>query len=327
VILTTLLSGFALFGNGSWLEQEPAPRSEPLEVIATIADLADMARAIGGEHVHVETMVPAGSDPHALLPRASLLLKLQRADVLLLMGKDYEHAFLPALLEKARNPRLEIGAVGYIVAGEKVTALEVPKQLDRGAGADLHPRGNPHFNTDPEQGRKMAIAVRDGLIAADPARRALFTQRWQAWDENLSAHVSVWEAYLEPLRGKGIVSYHRSWSYFAQRFGLELSGEVEPKPGLRPSAKHLATLATSMRRDQIKVLLMEPWYPRSDVEKLLKVTGARLVSLSTTSGTSKATEHYTDWLETLVDQVGQAYGQQPLSEFRSTRASSTKAGS
>lgn len=317
---TVLLSGCIGLVSGSWLVQEPAPRDKPVEVIATISDLADMAEAIGGEHVRVQTLVPPGSDPHALLPRASLLLKIQRADVLLLMGKDYEHAFLPALLEKASNPRLAVGAPGYVVAGRQVLALEVPETLDRGAGADLHPNGNPHFNTDPEQGRKMAAAVRDSLIAADPGRRDWYTQRWKAWNQQLLEQEHLWEAYLKPLRGKGIVSYHRSWSYFAHRFGLVLVGEVEPKPGLRPSAKHLANLATTMRRQQVKVLLMEPWYPRSDVEKLLKITGARLISLSTTSGTSPATAHYADWLASLVDQVGQAYGRPPLAEFARQQA-------
>ena len=123
------------------------------------------------------------------------------------------------------------------------------------------------------------------------------------------------------LQGKPLVSYHRSWSYFANRFGFELLGEIEPKPGLRPSPKHLTKLATAMIKNEAKVLLMEPWYPRSDVEKLLQLTGAKLVTIATTCGATSSTLHYVDWMNLLVDQVGQAHGQPSLKDFEAGRVS------
>lgn len=294
--------------------------SEPLKVVATIPDLADICRSIGGAAVQVETLVPAGTDPHSLLPKASLLLRLQKADVLLLMGLDYEHAFLPPLLEKVRNPKIASGSTGYVNVGSRIRPLEVPSTLDRGAGADLHPRGNPHFNLDPERARVMGLAIREALAAADPSRSSEFEESWRQWDRKLVSKIEIWKAYLAPLRGRHLVSYHRSWTYFADRFELNLLGEIEPKPGLRPSPKHLVNLANAMIENDARVLLMEPWYPRSDVEKILQLTGAQLVSIATTSGATESTLHYMDWMNRLVEQVGQAYGQPSLREFEAKRA-------
>lgn len=316
-MLTSTLIGVALLSAASWgaAEQEPAPRQDPIQVLATIPDLADMAREIGGEAVKVDLLIPPGADPHAILPKASHLVRLQRADVLLLMGIDYEHAFLPALLEKSRNPRIAHGSEGYVNIGRRIRPLEVPESLDRGAGADLHPRGNPHYNLDPERGRVMGIEVRNALMAADPGRGAAFEANWREWDRALVQKQQIWAEYLKPLRGKPLVSYHRSWSYFADRYGFDLIGELEPKPGLRPSPKHLASLASKMKESGAKVVLMEPWYPRSDVDKLLKLADARVVVACTTCGYTRGTATYCDWLSHLVDQIGQAYGQPPLAEF------------
>lgn len=321
--ITTLLFLTAALLRGAaaqaGADEVPAPRDEPLQVVATIPDLADLAETIGGAAVEVKVLVPAGTDPHGLLPKASLLLKLQRADVLLLMGLDYEHAFLPALLEKIDNERVRPGGGGYVNVGARIRPLDVPESLDRGAGADLHPRGNPHFNCDPERGRVMAMAVRDALTAADPGRAADFRRRWEAWDDRAAARLALWEDYLQPLAGKPLVCYHKSWTYFAERFQLQELDQVEPKPGLRPTPRHLADLATSMRRQEARVLLMEPWYPRSDVEKLLQLTGAELVVVPTTCGATRGTEHYLDWLDHVVDAIGRAYGRPALAEFERQR--------
>ena len=323
VIMIWVVVGWFNHSAAAVSPQDPEPRAKPLQVVATIPDLADICVAIGGDAVEVRTLVSAGIDPHAVLPKASLLLQLQRSDVLLLMGLDYEHAFLPPLLEKVRNKRVLPGGEGYVNVSSRIRALEVPKNLDRGAGADLHPRGNPHFNLDPERVRIAAIAVREALIAADPGRRAQFQAAWQEWDRSLVKRLNLWEAYLEPIKGKPLVTYHRSWSYFADRFDLKLLGEIEPKPGLRPSPRHLAELATSMRDQKARVLLMEPWYPRSDVEKLLKITGAELVVCATTCGATRDTMHYADWMDHLVECVGRAYGRPTLAEFEAERASGT----
>ncbi len=289
----------------------PPPRPE-VRIVATIPDLVDLVQTIGGPAVQVEGLIRAGHDPHMVLPKASLLLKLQRADGLVLMGLDYEHAFLPPLLEKCRNPAVQPGGIGFADLSRSIQALEVPQRLDRAAGADLHPRGNPHYNTDPEGGRKMAAGIRDLLQRLDPGRHQEYHQRWQVWDRSAQEHIKAWKAYLEPLRGRPLVTYHRSWPYFARRFGMVLIGEVEPKPGLRPSPRHLTRLASLIQEKQAKVLLMEPWYPSSDVDKLVQRTGLKRIVVATTSGATTKTLHYLDWIGSLVESIGVAYGLGPV---------------
>lgn len=281
---------------------------EPLRVVATIPDLADLVTLIGAEQVAVTTLVPAGADPHAILPKASLLLQLQRADALVCMGLDYEHAFLPALLEKVRNDAVRPGGAGWFCAADRIVALEVPADLDRGRSADLHPRGNPHFNLDPERGRAMAAGVHELLARLRPERAEEFAARWKAWDEDAQRRIAAWTERLAPLRGKPIVTYHRSWSYFADRFGLVLAGEVEPKPGLAPTAAHLADLKRLLLEREVRVLLMEPWYSERSLGKILEGSPTTLVKAAVTCGLTAETAHYLDFIGVVVEQVARAHG-------------------
>lgn len=287
------------------------PRSaagqDQLTIVASIPDLANMVEIIGGDSVEVQTLVPAGHDPHAVLPKASLLLKLSRADGLIFMGLDYEHAFLPALLEKTRNHSLRPGGKGYMNVGERITPLEVPEKLDRSQGADLHPRGNPHYNLDPENGRIMARAALDLLISLAPEQQKAFESRWKAWDDSAVKRMAQWARWMEPLRGKKLVTYHRSWSYFFERYGLVVAAEIEPKPGLAPSAKHLLQVKKTVRAENVKVLLMEPWYNEQRVRGVAE-EGMQIVKLATTSGLRKDQEDYLDYLENLVLQLRAAHG-------------------
>jgi zinc/manganese transport system substrate-binding protein len=287
-------------------------KPEPLDLVVTIPDLADLTRIIGGDAVRVEVLVPFGADPHAVLPKASLLLKLQRADGLVLMGLDYEHAFLPALLEKVRSDAIQPNAPGWCCLADKISALEVPTTLDRGQGADLHPRGNPHFNLDPENGRIMAASIRDLLIRLAPDRQTEFQERWQAWDADAQKRIAAWTLRLAPLKGKPIATYHRSWTYFTTRFGLEVVGLVEPKPGLPPDAAHLVNLKRTLTEKKVRVLLMEPWYSERQLGRLLEGTEVRLVKVGTCCGCVRPEESYLDFLGSVVEEIARAYDLPPV---------------
>lgn len=304
--LTQILRGsflvFSLFAATSSLQAQ-----EKLDIIATIPDLGNLVEEIGGERVNVEVLVKPGADPHSVLPKASMLLKLSRADGLVLMGIDYEHAFLPAMLEKCRNDAIAPGKAGYMNVGARIKPLEVPKSLDRGQGADLHPRGNPHYNMNPENGRIMAAAVRDLLLGIDPGSAALYQKRWQDWDKRAQKKIAEWKTLMEPLRGKKVVVYHNSWPYFAQFFGLDVVAMVEPKPGIAPSAKHLVKVRQLMRAQQIEVLIMEPWFNVGSVQSL-KGDGVKVLRLPTASGITKESKTYLGWIDSIVRELRQGFG-------------------
>jgi ABC-type Zn uptake system ZnuABC Zn-binding protein ZnuA len=295
---------------------------EKLDIIATIPDLGDLVEVIGGDRVDVEVLVKPGANPHAVLPKASMLLKLSRADGLVLMGLDYEHAFLPAMLEKCRNDAVAPGADGYMNVGTRIDALEVPQSLDRGQGADLHPRGNPHYNLDPENGRIMAAAVRDLLERIDPGSAADYRERWAAWDEDARQRIASWTRAMAPLRGSKVVVYHRSWPYFAARFGIEVVATVEPKPGIAPSAAHLVEVRKLMAQHEVKVILMEPWYNASKIRSLLG-EGVTVLRLPTASGLGEQARTYLDFLDSIIRSMRVAFG---LPESEPERAEQASAG-
>ncbi len=316
--MKTIQQGLALLVAVAWLPfaaiaQQKAPLDE-VQIVATTAQLADMVRSIGGDHVEIDTLAKPGSDPHGVLPKASQLLLLKRADGLISMGLDYEHAFLPALLEKSRNSKLKPEGGHHEIVGVRIQALEVPLTLDRSQGADLHPRGNPHFDLDPEGGRKMALAARDLLQRIDPGRRQYYQDRWQEWDAKAVKVINEWRQYLKPLNGQKVVAYHNSWPYFEQAFGLDFIGFVEPKPGLRPSPKHLAELGRQMTQSQVKVVVMEPWYSQSEIRSLLQRTQCKAVVLPILQ-TEKANA-YLAWMEELVEKFGTAHGLPSLKDWR-----------
>ena len=278
---------------------------QDLKVLATTHDLSSVVQAIGGDAVVVTTLIPAAADPHQVLPKASMLLRLRRADAVVSMGFGYEHAFLPALLQKVRLKELQFDGSRHF-HGQKVAInpLEVPSRLDRSLGIELHPFGNPHWNTDPARMRLYVAGLRDFLIRIAPESKAEIRNNWARWDAEMGRLLIHWEAWLKPARGKPLASYHRSWIYFAQRFGLQLAGEIEPKPGLAPSARQLGELTKTLRHNEVQLLLMEPWYHEGRLGDLVAASGITLVKkMSMSRG-----EGYLVWMQNLVEAVAEVYG-------------------
>lgn len=281
---------------------------DPLKVVTTVPDLASLTRTIGGDRVEVESFVRPGDDPHAVIAKPSMLLKLSRADAVVVMGLHYEHSFMPALLQKVRNPRVRPGGAGYLELGSLIEPLEVPEKLDRGQGADLHPLGNPHFHLDPENGRIMAAAIRDHFVALMPDHAAEIEARWKAWDEDAAERIAAWADRLAPIRGARILTYHNSWPYFARRFGLVVLDHVEPKPGLPPTAGHLARLVREIQDEEIHALLMEPWYDERRVAALAATEDFHVLRVATTCGVERGSADYLDHLGVLVEELARAHG-------------------
>jgi zinc/manganese transport system substrate-binding protein len=295
-------------------QQNPAPLDE-VKVVATTVLLGHLVQTIGGDAVDVDVLVKAGHDPHRVLPKASMLLRLKNADALILMGLDYEHAFLPALLEKSRNANLQDGGVGHENVGKRIHALEVPKSLDRNKGADLHPRGNPHYDLDPENVRIMALAVRELLQKVDPGRTEQYQLRWTEWDKAAINEIAIWKAYLRPIAGHSMIAYHNSWPYFAAAFEFKMAGFIEPKPGLRPSPRHLAELEKTMQAAEVQVVLMESWVARSEVSGLVKRTGCKEI-VAPLLGATKQKQSYLTSMQALIELVGVAHDLPTIQEFK-----------
>lgn len=268
------------------------PAGATVNVVASTEDLAALAREVGGDKVKVESIARGYQDPHFVEAKPSFILKLAKADLLVVVGRELEIGWLPPLIQQSRNARIQVGADGYLDASLTARILEIPTgQVTRAMG-DVHPLGNPHYWLDPENGRRIARAILDKLTAVAPADAAYFAARYADFDKRLSEAEKRWEALMAPYKGLKIVTYHRSWPNFADRFGLDVIGYVEPRPGIPPSPGHTIDLITEMKRQNVKILFVEPYFDLKTPNSIGRETGAKVLVMSPSVGGEKEITDY-----------------------------------
>lgn len=276
-----------------------APAAATLQVVATIPDLADVAREIGGDLVDVSSIATGVEDIHGVPMKPSFATLLNKADVVVLLGLEAEHAFLPGLLDAAKNPKIVRGAPGYVDCSVYILPLEAPSSLDRAEG-DQHPMGNPHYNLDPVAGKDMARALAEGLERNDPEHAATYRANLESYTDRLDAAISRWAEEAAPLKGVKLVSYHPDMVYFADRFGMEPAGTIEIKPGVSPTPRHIEELETSMRQQKVQIVVRERQYPAGLAETVAEATGATLVELPVMVGGVPEAKTYIGLIDYLV---------------------------
>lgn len=262
-------------------------------VITATTDLASLAGEVGGDRIQVESIARGYQDPHFVEAKPSFLLKLRKADLLIVVGLQLEIGWLPPLIERCGNPRIQIGAPGYLDASQFAEILEIPTtQITRAMG-DVHPLGNPHYWLDPENGLRIARGIQQKLASMRPADATYFEERYRSFEQRLREAEKRWEAMMKPYQGVKVVTYHRSWPNFTRRFQLDVVGYVEPRPGIPPSPGHLVDLIGQMKRDQVKVILVEPYFDLKTPHSVARETGAQvLVMLPSVGGESEVTDYF-----------------------------------
>jgi ABC-type Zn uptake system ZnuABC Zn-binding protein ZnuA len=269
--------------------------AQQIRVITTTPELADITKQIGKELVNVESLTRGVEFMHAVPVKPSFVPKLNRADILVEMGLDLEISWLPALLEVANNSRILPGQPGNIDCSNGVSVLEVPRTVDRSEG-DVHPRGNPHYNLDPLNGKIIARNIADGLSRNYPQHKPVFEKNLSAYLAELDKAIARWQSMAAPLKGVKIVTYHVEWSYFANRFGLQQVGMIELKPGIEPTPNHLVALSQKMQQQKAQLIIygaQSDRYPR----QLASQTGASVVRLQSIAGGSPETDTYIKFID------------------------------
>ena len=289
-VVTTVLVGTSAHAQGT------------LRVVTSTEDLASITREVGGDRVDVTALARGYQDPHFVDPKPSFILAVNRADLYIAVGRDLELGWLPPLITSSRNAKVQPGASGYLDASRSVRILEIPTgQITRAMG-DVHPLGNPHYWLEPGNGRLIAAAVRDKLSELSPANATAFAQRFADFDRRLSAAEKRWDAVMAPYRGTKLVTYHRSWPNFMERFGLEVVGYVEPKPGIPPSPLHTLQLIEEMKRDGVRLIVVEPYFNLKTPEAIAnQLTGGRVLVLAPSVGGVKEATDYIELFDYNVD--------------------------
>jgi zinc/manganese transport system substrate-binding protein len=250
-----------------------------IRVVTTLTDLADMVHQIGGDRVEVDYIVRGDQNPHFIEVKPSYMMKLKRADLFVMIGMELE-LWAPQLIDGSRNPRLQVVDVGAAIT-EK---LEVPTtRIDRSQG-DVHRFGNPHYWLDPRNVPTMLEVILQALVRSSPDDEAFFRANRDRYLEHLRASLTHWEAVMKPYAGSKIITFHRSWSYFAAWLSLTVVDQIEPKPGIPPSPSHTAALIELVRTGDIRAIIVEPFYDLSAPERIAQETGTTILRLATSVG-------------------------------------------
>ena len=264
--------------------------AQKIRVITTIPDLADITKQIGKELVDVESLAKGVEFMHAVPIKPSFVPKLNRADLLLLIGLDLEISWLPPLLEVASNSRILPGQPGYIDCSVRISVLEPPTRIDRSEG-DIHPKGNPHYNLDPVNGKVMAETIAAALSRNFPQHQQAFQNNLKAYLSELDRWIPRWQEMAAPLKGVKIVPYHLEGSYFAKRYGLEQVGTVEVKPGIEPTPNYLVGLVQKMKQEKAQLIIYGPQSDRFP-RQLASETSAKALKLPDMVGGEPGADTY-----------------------------------
>lgn len=282
-----------------------AARAE-VNVVASLPDFGAIAEAIGGQAVQVTTIARGSEDPHFVDARPSFVRVLNKADLLIESGADLEAGWLPTLVTAARNAKIQGAGKGHLVLAPHLKLIDVPTApIDRSMG-DVHPTGNPHFWLDPRNGKIIAAKIAAALSKVDPKNATTFQKNLAAFHMQLDAKWSDWQKKLEPLRGTKVITYHKSYEYLAAAFGLQVVAQLEPKPGIEPSATHIAHLVQEAKNSGVKLVIIEPYRPRKSAEQVANAIGARMLVLPDKTGSTREANDYIGLFDSIVSKLNDA---------------------
>lgn len=280
----------------------PSQALAELTVAATVPDLAAIAKAVGGKRVKIISLTLPTQDPHFVDARPHLVLKLNKADLLLLAGLQLEVGWLPTLITGARNQRIQKGTDGYMDCSALARLKEVPRvKIDRSMG-DIHPGGNPHYLIDPENAIRIARGIAKRMAKLDADGGKTYRAHAAAFVAAINKTKARWAERLRSYKGTPVVAYHKSWIYFTDAMGLRIVAHLEPKPGIPPNAAHVLRVIKTMRAKKVPLLLQEEYYPDRTAKLVANKTGARLLVMP--GGTHlRRGEPYLKRMEVLVHKL------------------------
>ncbi len=278
-----------------------------IQIMTATTDLGALAQEVGGDKVDVESIARGYQDPHFVDAKPSFLLKLKRADLLIVVGLELEIGWLPPLITQSTNPKIQVGAPGYFDASRFAKILEIPTGQVTRAEGDVHPLGNPHYWLDPENGLRIAKGIADKLSQMRPGDAAYFAQRYTDFEQRLKQADQRWLAEMKPYEGRKIVTYHRSWPNFAEHFHLNVVGYVEPRPGIPPSPQHTVELIRQMKQENVKVIVVEPYFDLKTPNSVARETGGQVLVLPPSVGGEKEITDYFKLFDYDISKLKQAF--------------------
>lgn len=291
----------------SFVSPAPVFAADEIKVVATTKTFADIVRQVGGDRVKVDYVAPPGQNVHFIQPRPSSVVKLSKADLFVHAGLDLE-AWRGPLVEAAGKNKFLPNGEAQLDVSKGIRLLQVPEGDVTRAEGDIHLFGNPHYWLDPRNGKIIAQNIYAKLSEMYPQYDGEFKSNLSRFLSAMDEKIGQWKSRLNGVKGASVVAYHNSWPYFAEFSGIEIAGEIEPKPGIPPTARHLARIKKIMRGKQVKVIIYESYFERSTPKKLARETGAKAVELASGVGEMKQAKDYFSLFDYNVDVLTAAIG-------------------
>jgi len=276
---------------------------EKINVVTTLEDFASITREIGRDRVEVSAIAKGYQNPHYLEGKPSYMKKLNRADLLIYNGLQLEIGWLPLIVQGARNPKIVYGAKGNLDCSRGIRILEVPQgEVDRSMG-DVHPEGNPHYTLDPRNGIIIANRIFEKLCELSPDDEEYFKNNLDGFLHRLRKKIEEWERRMEPYCGTKVVTYHKQWEYLAEWLRFKIVGQIEDKPGIPPSPRHLSWLISFIKDEKIPLIIAANFDDIGTARKVAQKTGATLLVLPAFVGGEEGIETYLDLFETIISKI------------------------
>jgi ABC-type Zn uptake system ZnuABC Zn-binding protein ZnuA len=340
------LIAFLILTVPALLSGDVAAAERRLHVVSSLPNFGSIASAIAGDRIDLTVIASGTQDAHFVDPKPSYIVKLRKADLLLVNGLDLEIGWVPPLTQGARTARIMPGGAGYIDCSAGIRVVEIPQSLSRTEG-DVHPYGNPHYLTDPLNAEVVSGTIAEALKKADPAgaqayedgRKAFVRRLHEALfgkdlvdlaggaklsreaqagtldafldgtsvgGSPLRAHQGGWLGKMQAAKGKAFVTYHKDYSYFAERFGIRVVEFVEPKPGISPSAKHLEELLTRLKQGDVAAILTRPYVEHRSTDYVAERTSVKVLTLPIEVGGAPEATDYFKLFDYTTDQIVRA---------------------
>jgi zinc/manganese transport system substrate-binding protein len=314
---------------------------DKLNIVTTITPLQSIAEAVGGDFVSVASIGRGDEDPHFIAAKPSFMMKARKADLFIRVGLELEIGYERLILQGSRNQKIQLDMPGHLDASEGIIRLEVPAgRISRSMG-DVHPLGNPHYWLDPYNGRIIAKTICNRLKQLDPAHSTdydrnlasfllkldtamfgpeltkqvegeklwelLLNHQLDGFMREKSLSLGGWLAKIKPFEGSAIVTYHRSWPYFANRFNLDIVAELEPKPGIPPTPGHTLQVIQTIEADKVRVILTEPFYEHQSAKTIANKTGAKVLIVP--NAPDEQVKDYIAMLDNIITKLTDALSQ------------------
>jgi len=278
--------------------------SASINIVAATPELADIAKQVGGDRVSVYSIAKPNQDYHMIEPRPSDVSRISRADLVVRIGLDLD-MWMDSLMNAAGNGKVNKGGSGYVDCSAGISRLEIPHEQISGASGDIHVYGNPHYFYDPQNAKIIARNILQGLERVAPSGKSAFESNYRRFAEEVDSRTSAWQKELSAYKGRPVVTYHQSAIYFLRRFGLRQFGELEPKPGIPPTAPHIQSLINRMKSSHVTAVVVDSIYPRKFPELIHRETGAKYTVTPYSVG-SLGTKSYLDMIDLMVKRYAEA---------------------